>query len=174
MERKGDILDHVKYKGSTSQETNIDPSNFSSGDDMEGLLRAAFGVEYIDVSTPEGELRKALAGGLNPVAKSIKSFIEQKNTQCTGCQIIHSSTISWSPSTSAATAQPAQPASSLKASESLVQQKPPVLCSTPSGDLRHLHSPFGHPLLWLEHQLKLLDILDKQFLHLVLELELHN
>ncbi|KAJ8441793.1 hypothetical protein Cgig2_021483 [Carnegiea gigantea] len=32
-------------------------------------------VEYIDVSTPEGELRKALAGGLNPVAKSVKSFI---------------------------------------------------------------------------------------------------
>jgi len=27
------------------------------------------------VSTPEGELRKALAAGLNPVAKSVKSFI---------------------------------------------------------------------------------------------------
>jgi len=32
-------------------------------------------VEYIDVSTLEGELRKALAGGLNLVAKSVKSFI---------------------------------------------------------------------------------------------------
>ncbi|KAJ8429406.1 hypothetical protein Cgig2_025593 [Carnegiea gigantea] len=42
---KGDILDHVKYRGSTSREINIDPSNFTSGDDMEGLLKAAFGVD---------------------------------------------------------------------------------------------------------------------------------
>jgi len=42
---KGDILDHVKYRGSTSRETNIEPPNFTSGDDMEGLLRAAFGVD---------------------------------------------------------------------------------------------------------------------------------
>ena len=33
-------------------------------------------MEYIDVSTPEGGLRKALAGGLNPIAKSVKSFID--------------------------------------------------------------------------------------------------
>ncbi|KAJ8431283.1 hypothetical protein Cgig2_014329 [Carnegiea gigantea] len=42
---EGDILDHVKYRGSTSREINIDPPNFTSGDDMEGLLRAAFGVD---------------------------------------------------------------------------------------------------------------------------------
>ncbi|KAJ8433623.1 hypothetical protein Cgig2_023562 [Carnegiea gigantea] len=42
---KGDILDDIKYRGSTSQETNIDPSNFTSVDDMKGLLRAAFGVD---------------------------------------------------------------------------------------------------------------------------------
>ena len=27
------------------------------------------------MSTPEGELRKALAGGLNPAAKRLKSFV---------------------------------------------------------------------------------------------------
>ncbi|KAJ8428068.1 hypothetical protein Cgig2_024135 [Carnegiea gigantea] len=42
---KGDILGHVKYRGSTSREINIDPPNFTSGDDMEGLLRATFGVD---------------------------------------------------------------------------------------------------------------------------------
>ncbi|KAJ8442432.1 hypothetical protein Cgig2_018709 [Carnegiea gigantea] len=42
---KGDVLDHVKYKGSTSREINIDPSNFTSGDDMDGLLKATFGVD---------------------------------------------------------------------------------------------------------------------------------
>ncbi|KAJ8435735.1 hypothetical protein Cgig2_017714 [Carnegiea gigantea] len=41
----GDILDHVKYRGSTSREINIDLPNFTSGDDMEGLLKAAFGVD---------------------------------------------------------------------------------------------------------------------------------
>ncbi|KAJ8423196.1 hypothetical protein Cgig2_019238 [Carnegiea gigantea] len=130
---KGDILDHVKYRGSTSREITIDPPNFTSGDDMEGLLRAAFGVdmprckhdilhdvvdepldeevepflinvtandtlrsdwiineldgwlqnqvEYIDVSTPEGELRKALADGLNPIAISVKSFITEASAK---------------------------------------------------------------------------------------------
>ncbi|KAJ8439985.1 hypothetical protein Cgig2_008368 [Carnegiea gigantea] len=43
--KQGDILDHVKYRGSTSRETNNDPSNFVGQDDVEGLLRAAFGVD---------------------------------------------------------------------------------------------------------------------------------
>ena len=42
---KRDILDHVKYGGSISWETNIDPPNFTSGDGMEALLKAAFGVD---------------------------------------------------------------------------------------------------------------------------------
>ncbi|KAJ8441164.1 hypothetical protein Cgig2_024893 [Carnegiea gigantea] len=42
---KEGILDHIKYGGSTSREINIDPPNFTSGDDMEGLLRAAFEVD---------------------------------------------------------------------------------------------------------------------------------
>ncbi|KAJ8431529.1 hypothetical protein Cgig2_020460 [Carnegiea gigantea] len=33
--KQGDILDHAKYRGSTSREINIDPPNFTSGDDME-------------------------------------------------------------------------------------------------------------------------------------------
>ncbi|KAJ8429642.1 hypothetical protein Cgig2_025001 [Carnegiea gigantea] len=57
-------------------------------------------VEYIDVSTPERQLRKALA-----VAGQSLGY----------------------PNSSTATTQPAQPASFLKASESLVQQQPPVL-----------------------------------------------
>ncbi|KAJ8433624.1 hypothetical protein Cgig2_023563 [Carnegiea gigantea] len=47
------------------------------------------------------------------------------------------------PSSSAATAQPTQPASSLKASESLVQQ--PVLCPNSSGVLRPPTQPLRPP-----------------------------
>ncbi|KAJ8427218.1 hypothetical protein Cgig2_009111 [Carnegiea gigantea] len=68
------------------RETNIGPSNFISGDDIEGLLREAFGVdiprskddilynlvELIDVSMPEGELRKALAVGLSKSTGALK------------------------------------------------------------------------------------------------------
>ena len=39
---KGDIFDHVKYRGSRSRETKINPPNVIGGDDMEGLLRVAF------------------------------------------------------------------------------------------------------------------------------------
>ncbi|KAJ8423304.1 hypothetical protein Cgig2_022098 [Carnegiea gigantea] len=112
---KGDTLDHVKYRGSTSREINIDPPNFISGDDMEGLLRAAFRVdiprskddilhdvvdeplaervEYIDVSTPEGELRKALASGLNPVAKSPSSTTTGPNQPCQPLSLVGTSQV---------------------------------------------------------------------------------
>ena len=42
---KGDILDHVKYRGSTSRETITNLPNFIGGDDIEGLLGATFGVD---------------------------------------------------------------------------------------------------------------------------------
>ncbi|KAJ8428277.1 hypothetical protein Cgig2_034091 [Carnegiea gigantea] len=75
-------------------------------------------VEYIDMSTPEGGLRKALA----VAAQSLGH-----------------------PSSSTATAQLAQPASSLKASESLVRQHPLVLCPTSSGVLRLPTQPLQPP-----------------------------
>ena len=40
-----DILDRVKRKGSTSQEINDNPSKLVGKDNMDGLLRAAFGVD---------------------------------------------------------------------------------------------------------------------------------
>ncbi|KAJ8423636.1 hypothetical protein Cgig2_007645 [Carnegiea gigantea] len=140
---KGDILDHMKHRGSTSRETNNDLPNFIGQDDVEGLLRAAFGVnipgsrddtvydavdksldegvepfymyddhaENSDVSMPEGELRKALACSLNPVAKSLKTQL-----------LTH-------PSSSTTIAQPksdlkppTQPTLSLRASDSVPQR----------------------------------------------------
>lgn len=41
---RGDILELLKYKGSTSQESFNEPMNSVGRDDMGGLLRAAFGV----------------------------------------------------------------------------------------------------------------------------------
>lgn len=35
----------MKYRGSTSREKITNPPNFIGGDDMEGLLRATFGVD---------------------------------------------------------------------------------------------------------------------------------
>ena len=42
---KVDILDRVKHKASTSEETNDNPPKLVGKDDMDGLLRAAFGVD---------------------------------------------------------------------------------------------------------------------------------
>lgn len=42
---KGDILEHVKHRGSNGGEKNNDMPNFVGRDDMGGLLRAAFGVD---------------------------------------------------------------------------------------------------------------------------------
>ncbi|KAJ8437413.1 LOW QUALITY PROTEIN: hypothetical protein Cgig2_008766 [Carnegiea gigantea] len=44
---KGDILDHVKHRGSTSPDTNNDLPNIVGQDDMEGSLRVAFGVDIL-------------------------------------------------------------------------------------------------------------------------------
>ncbi|KAJ8429640.1 hypothetical protein Cgig2_024999 [Carnegiea gigantea] len=92
-----DILDHVKYRGSTSRETNIDPPNFTSGDDMEGK-------PLIDALRSKRTLNVLAAKSFAAAAQSLGH-----------------------PSSNTETAQPAQPASSMKASESLVQQQPPML-----------------------------------------------
>ncbi|KAJ8423164.1 hypothetical protein Cgig2_026197 [Carnegiea gigantea] len=119
---KGGILDHVKRKGSTSQETNNDPCNIIGRDDMEGLLRAAFGVD-------------------TPGSRMTFYMMSKRTLKALGTRSSRTAQPLIYPSSNLGTAQPAiqsylkpstQPTLSLRASDLVVQQQPAYPSSSSS------------------------------------------
>ncbi|KAJ8439470.1 hypothetical protein Cgig2_008501 [Carnegiea gigantea] len=143
---KGDVLDHVKHRGSTSRETNNDPPNFVGQDDMEALLKAAF----------------VIPGSRDDIVHDVENI--DRTLKALGTKSSEIAQPLTHPNSSIAIAKlaiqydlkpPTQPTSSLRALDSLMQQpsthpssKPLVqkpLNLVPTTQVQQPHRPITSP-----------------------------